>query len=336
MNRAQCIHACETLDLGTMIAEPQAIHGGLLHQVWRLETTQGIFALKQLHADIMQRAGIDEVYRLSERIAVQMAAQGIPAVAAQVDAQGEVLHYIENLPCIVYPWVEGETLSYSSLEPVHAQQIGAILAHIHSLHLSVPELGSLKWKHFHDDDWDILTYQAFDLNLPWAYPVRAAMPKLIEWTHAYEAVEKVCLQHLVVSHTDLDPKNVIWQDAHTPYLIDWEAAGWIHPTVELANVALGWSDLSTGNVREDIFQAALDGYLQNGGMLLISGLDAVYGSMGNWLGWLLFNMRRSLGECAENEEEQQLGNREATKTLAILQTLAAHAEKWAGSIDARR
>jgi hypothetical protein len=106
--------------------------------------------------------------------------------------------------------------------------------------------------------------------------------------------------------------------------------------VELINVALNWSNLAEGTVREDIFQAVLDGYLQHGGVLQITGLNAMDGCIGNWLGWLLFNMRRSLGEFVENEEEQQLGIRETKKTLAILQMLATHAEEWAASIDRRR
>jgi thiamine kinase-like enzyme len=336
MDRAQVTRLCEICGLGIAITEPQAITGGLIHRLWRLTTTQGMFAVKQLHAAIMKKPGIRDAFRLSERISAMMAHQGIPAVVALADSQGEVLHTSGDQAYIVYPWIEGETLSMLSIGVEHARQMGAILAHIHALHLNVPEMGTLEWKHFNDDDWDILTYQAFDLNLPWAYPVRAAMPKLVEWTRAYEAVEHTFSQHLVISHTDLDSKNVIWRNAQTPEIIDWEAAGWIHPTMELVNVALSWSGISTGAIRDDIFQATFEGYLQAGGVLLDSSMNAIYGSMGTWLGWLLFNLRRSLGESVESDEEQQLGIREATNTLAILQTIATHAQDWATKIDALR
>jgi hypothetical protein len=58
--------------------------------------------------------------------------------------------------------------------------------------------------------------------------------------------------------------------------------------------------------------------------------------MGIWLGWLLFNMRRSLGESVVSEEERKLGIQETTNTLATLRTMAVHAEEWAARVDARK
>ncbi len=40
----------------------------------------------------------------------------------------------------------------------------------------------------------------------------------------------------MISHTDLDRKNVIWQK-NVPFIIDWEASGYINPTIELIQVA---------------------------------------------------------------------------------------------------
>lgn len=45
----------------------------------------------------------------------------------------------------------------------------------------------------------------------------------------------------VISHRDLDPKNVMW-DGMNPYLIDWEAAGPVNPYQEFLEVALYWVD----------------------------------------------------------------------------------------------
>ena len=35
-------------------------------------------------------------------------------------------------------------------------------------------------------------------------------------------------QNQVISHRDLDPKNVMWKN-DAPYIIDWEAAGYVNP-----------------------------------------------------------------------------------------------------------
>ncbi|GAC1361329.1 MAG: hypothetical protein NVSMB44_14710 [Ktedonobacteraceae bacterium] len=214
-----------------------------------------------------------------------------------------------------------------------ARQIGALLARMHTLALDIPEVAPLEWKHFHKDDWDILTFQASEAELPWTYPVRAALPMLLQWTQRYEDAGEKLMRHLVVSHRDLDQKNVLWPTSATPKIIDWEAAGLVNPTTELVSVALTWSGLAAGAVNKAIFTELIEAYLQAGGVLEDASLDALHGLLGTWLGWLLFNMRRSLGESITTEDERQLGIRETMSTLAILRSLAQHTETWATWLD---
>jgi thiamine kinase-like enzyme len=151
----------------------------------------------------------------------------------------------------------------------------------------------------------------------------------------YEQAAERLSHNLVVSHRDLDQKNVIWPDPASPFLIDWEAAGLVNPTKELAGVALSWSGQNVGPPREDTFSAIVEAYFEAGGILTATGLDAIHGMMGTWLAWLLFNMRRSLGESISSEEERLIGVRETTSTLAILRNLAEHAEIWAAWLEGR-
>lgn len=333
MKQSQAEQLCTAYGLGTLVAGPQAVSGGLLHHMWRLTTTEGVFAVKQLNPAIMRKPGIHEAYRLSEQIAQDMAARGIPALAALEHGRDQL--YIADDTCIVYPWVDGHTISAGPATPEQAYCLGTILAHIHALDLQYPTLPPLAWKHFHDEDWDILTFQAADMNLPWANPVRAALPMLMKYSHCYEDVGKTLGQHLVVSHCDLDQKNVLWQQAPTPtpILIDWEAAGLINPTMELAGLALNWSGQPVGEADTDSFAAVMQGYVQADGKVQACGIDAIHGHIGTWLGWLLFNMRRSLGEAVTDEEERQLGVRETMGTLHILRSIVAHADTWAGWVD---
>lgn len=334
MNTTQVVHLCAMAGLGEPLEEPQAVTGGLLHRVWRLKTTGGTFALKQLNAALLQKPGVQHAYRLSEHIASAMAAQGIPAVAAQAHGAGDVIYELDDMTLLVYRWIDGSVLPAESVTLEQARQIGALLARMHALHLQVPEVPPFEWTHFEDEDWDILTFQASDLNLPWANQVRSVLPRLLEWTRAYEEAGKVLSQHMLVSHTHCDPSNVIWSDPATPWLIDWEAAGLINPTMELVGAALTWSGLLAGQAGEERFSALLAAYCSAGGKIEGSGQRAIQAYMGTWLGWLLFNMRRSLGESVTNEDEQLIGIRETTNTLTILRTLATHAASWAALVDA--
>jgi aminoglycoside phosphotransferase (APT) family kinase protein len=332
MNTSHVEQLCVTCGLGKLLAEPQAVSGGLIHRMWRLTTMQGSFAVKQLNPAIMRRPGMQDVYRLSERIAADMVGHGIPAITA-VSCQGDTLQIVDDEHYLLYPWVNGEMLPTLPSDTVHAHVIGSILGRMHTLDLSYPEITSLQCEHFHEDDWEMLAFQAVDQELSWAYPVRAALPKLLEWCRWYEEASETLSRSLVVSHRDLDQKNILWCNTTTPYLIDWEAAGLINPTMELATVALSWSGLAVGEMSEETFAAVMDGYAQAGGTVCDPGITAIYGSMGTLLGWLLFNMRRSLGEAVSSGEERDLGAREAKQTLAILRNLAHHAETWAGWID---
>ncbi len=323
---------CKVYGLGNPLVELQAVSGGLLHRVWRLDTAQGTFAIKQLNPAILQKPHIRAIYRLSEHIAEAMAAHGIPAVAA-LTCDGDPVQEIEGSTVMVYRWIEGKTLSSEAVEPEYARQIGTLLGHMHALNLQFPELPQPEWEHVHDDDWDLLTVHAYDAGIPWATPVRAVMHRLVEWSRLSEQAGERLSQTYVASHRDPGQKNVIWQNEHTPWLIDWEAAGLVNPTMELVSGALDWSGLAGGVLREDTFAAMMESYVNAGGIVRDAGIDALHGVMGIWLGWLVFNMRRSLGESIIDEEERQLGIRETPLAIARLRTLAHYAEQWARWID---
>jgi Ser/Thr protein kinase RdoA (MazF antagonist) len=332
MNASHAEQLCLACGLGKLLAEPQAVSGGLIHRVWRLTTAQGSFAVKQLNPAIMRQPGIQDAYRLSERIAADLAKHSIPAIAA-LSFQGDTLQIIDDEHYVLYAWVDGETLPLTHADDERAHLIGNILGRMHTLHLSYPEIAPLHWEPFDGDDWEMLAFQAVDQELSWAYPIRAALPKLLEWSQWYEKASETLGHTLVVSHCDLDQKNVLWSNGTTPHLIDWEAAGLINPTMELVGVALSWSGLAANEMKEATFAAVMDGYVQAGGIVQDTGITAIYGYIGTVLGWLLFNMRRSLGEAASSVEECKLGAREARQTLVTVGNLAYHAEKWAKWID---
>ena len=316
-----------------MVGEPQEITGGFVHRIWRLNTTRGSYAIKQLNSIIMQYPDIYETYHTSERIAAAMRAVGIPAVVALTGKDNDTLHIIENDAFQVYKWIDGATLSSHSVEPERARLIGSTLARMHTLHQSFPELIPPDMEPFSDDEWDMLTFQAADRGVSWAQPVRNALPRIAEWGQWESQAGKLLEKKLMVSHRDMNQKNVLWQDAHTFAILDWESAGLINPTMELVGAAFSWSGLVQGMPDEASFNALLEGYAVSGGIIRDTGLTAIHSVIGNWLYWLHFNMFRSF---SDSEQERQVSESETIQTLTLLYALANNAETWAGWVEKYR
>jgi Ser/Thr protein kinase RdoA (MazF antagonist) len=258
-------------------------------------------------------------YRRAEGIAREMAARGVPALAALPRRNG-LVQRIKGAYVAVFPWAEGKTLPFSAASPEQARQIGILLGQMHTFKLAIPGLEIPIWKVLRDDDWVLLARRAAGAHAPWTEEIRARLRELCWWSRLARDANPRLWNTLVASHCDVGQSNVIWRDAHTPALVDWESAGLINPTLELVKAALDWSGISVGEPEEASFQAVLAGYRGAGGQLHDSAHDALAGTLGHWLEWLEFNMRRSLDTTA-SPEERSLGVSETTRALATLQRI---------------
>jgi aminoglycoside phosphotransferase (APT) family kinase protein len=123
--------------------------------------------------------------------------------------------------------------------------------------------------------------------------------------------------HLVISHGDLDQKNVLWDDSDNPWLIDWECARWMNPTHEALMQALNWSGV-VGEFSPAVFKAFIAAYRQAGGHIDNQHLGAAYQCvLGDWLNWLMYNV----GRCMDADEPAQrdTGQKQVALSLAALQ-----------------
>ena len=66
-------------------------------------------------------------------------------------------------------------------------------------------------------------------------------------------------ENLVISHRDLDRKNVMWQ-GKSPFILDWEASGYVNPTIELISTAYYWAGGETEELDTSKFQVFLNSY----------------------------------------------------------------------------
>lgn len=59
---------CRQLELGELIAPPEALSGGYMHKMYSLETERGKYALKLLNPHIMRRDSAMANYRQAEKL----------------------------------------------------------------------------------------------------------------------------------------------------------------------------------------------------------------------------------------------------------------------------
>lgn len=338
MDQEQTHTVCEAFALGTPIGEPQGVPGGLLHHMWRMETESGIYAVKEISSAYLHRPESAEIITTTERIAAAMAHAGIPAIPALSPSMSAASPLLPagDASFLVYPWVEGQTLPLGAVDVSAAQTIGALLGRIHRVQMSgdIWQTRPIEIHAFQDDSWVLLARRGAALELPWAAALREATLRLAVWNARYRRSAGALLRTAVVSHRDLDQKNVLWRGPDNPALVDWESAGAINPAVELAGVALDWSGIGIGEPVPDVFRAVVAGYRSTGAAFTTDPRDALYAQLAHWMAWLKFNLYRSLGEIPTETLERDIGTHEAINTLAALERLASGVDLYASWLRA--
>ncbi len=319
---------CRSFELGEVLRQPEPVCGGRLHHVWKLETTEGSFALKVLNERLMQKKDIASAYERSENLARSFAALKIPAVSALL-RNSKSLHIIEDSAYMIFPWIEGKALKVGTVDDKCAEKMGTVLGHIHAINLGLdPEHKDFKKPAFSSGDpdkWSAIISETKAANIPLGDVLAENTEKIRAWSlQACNAVE-VLNKNLILSHGDLDQHNVIWRDNFDPAIIDWESAGLQNPFVELLNLCLDWSGFPESSPNKQAFLACLQGYqkanagktlfgisataFSESGFLESGFLETVFnGEIAYLLRWLLFSLHRAL---ASSNEEKQIALSEA-------------------------
>ena len=298
------------LNLGEVIEEPLRVTGGLLHHMYKVSIKDKAYAVKVLNPIIMKRKPAMGHFIFSEAFARHAYRNGINSVHA-VEFDGKVVQECCNQHYLVFPWLEGKTLQKEDIDQSKCKKIGTLLARIHNLNYEeVNESGSsvdfVDWDQYIPLASKAIWFDEFSSNLD--------KIKMIE----KEAISALMNnQSNVISHRDLDPKNIMWQDVMNPVVIDWESTGPVNAGVELLKVALDWSD---GGQNKLEFQSVIKAYSEKQEIDLLHVSEALYTINDGKLKWLDYNIKRSLGIESSNEEEQLLGTNEVISTLKDIMT----------------
>lgn len=316
---------CDLLQLGGSRAEPARLSGGFHHRVWRLETLRGPHVVKQLSPDTdLANTATRRHFNASERVAVALAELGIHAIHA-IPHGDNYLHLIDGVGYLVYPWTEAKALGSDRVSRVHALVIARVLATIHRADIQAPIIADEEPDYVTADELTTLADQARDHGLDCADELGARLPRLESICSARAHAISTLSHRQVVSHGDLDQKNVLWNCNHEPVLIDWESARSINPTREVLEEALDWSGLRS-SFDEDVFGSFMREYQVAGGVIeekeITAAFDAVAGA---WLDWLAYNIGRAVN--LEEPEQRALGNRQAGIALSTITLLEALAPK---------
>ncbi|MEO8400531.1 MAG: phosphotransferase [Gammaproteobacteria bacterium] len=309
---------CKSYKLGQCLSEPEPCSGGLLHRIWRFDTTKGSYILKVLNPTIMRLPDRLARYRVTELIA-RAFEKTIPAIAALMHHHDPLFRY-ENETIMVFPYLKARVLQPTEINAMHTAAIGRVLAVIHNTYIYIHDVPPVELLQQHFSTPEILSKlsaRAPDIAKQFSV-CEKVIYQIISLCHANE---NILTNNIVISHRDCDPKNVLWDEKNQYYFIDWESAGRINKTKDLVATAIYWSLDERYIIESEHLVAFLSAYQENSGMVVKEEIEAgFYGLLGDWLGWLEFNFSR-IAECEENSAEFLLGKSEAEKTLFALPRL---------------
>lgn len=313
---------CSQLDIGTPARELSRVYGGLHHKVWRLETDRGTYAIKQLAADTdLNDADILHHYNASEAIAEAFAGRGVPAIFA-LKHQAVYVQVIEDAGYLVHPWRDAVALDISDISEKHAIEVAHILAQMHSMDLDFPGLKQHAFDAHSEENLLLLVDIAQAYHIELSATLQKGLPTFLDIVNAQGSAIQVLENHQVISHGDLDQKNVLWDAAGKPALIDWESARKLNPTHEILLEALNWSGIGS-HFNQDLFGKILSAYQQAGGVIEQDSVTAAYHCiLGDWVNWLMYNVGRCLD--LENADERITGEKQIEFALSTLQHIMDH------------
>jgi len=252
------------------------VRGKSSNRLYRLDTDQGSFAVKDLNlADRRGAYRPGDVFRF-ERAAF---AAGIP-MPEPISADSGVL---------VHRWVEGDKLPEAPVPAAFALEIGEILARIHAL--------GVQWTHAPAEDpaprdWPELAEQAAATGQPWADELASRAGTFLAIADFVDTCERP--GPVVVTHKDIRPWNLLARDGR-PVILDWELSGALELASELGSTALsvakgpGFDSIEPG-----VFRSVLNGYVAGGGVLPPPGPSWFVFMIEGWLGFTRWNIVRCL------------------------------------------
>lgn len=286
---------------GTCIKEINKVSGGLSHRMYKVSTDKGIYAIKELNSGVMKRTEAFSNFIFSEKVAEIVKHNKITAIGA-MKVNNDIITKIDDSYYMIFEWLDGRILNADEITEKHCEIIGEILAKIHNIDFTEIEDEKRKNIDLEYFEWNKYCNLAEKHNKVYTNLLKENIDLLYKLNEKSIKALEYANENLIISHTDLDRKNVMWQE-YNPFIIDWEASGYINPTIELIQVAWYWSGGDVENIDYNKFRILIKSYKKYYKSNIDKNAeDLVYADIYGGLEWLNYNLKRSL--CIENNYEQ--------------------------------
>lgn len=280
--------------------------------MYSVRTDRKRYAVKALNPQVMLRPEALGSIIESERIAA-VASRQLPAAPA-LAFNGLAVQELEGQHYLIFDWIDGVTLSNNEIAVSHCAMMGSILAALHKINFG--DLCSIEGFSFEEPtvDWRFYLQMGIHSGAVWVDVMNENIGRLEAWSMQLERAVKILAAGTVVSHRDLEPKNVMWSSGNL-IIIDWEAAGHIHPAHDMVETAVYWSRAENGRIDEDKFKAFISAYKHIYGLIAADWVAVLNRGFSSLSGWLEYSLKRSLGiECCD-ATEQQMGTEHVVDTV---------------------
>lgn len=307
---------CAGLDLGQCRGEITPVYGGFHHRMWRLETDRGAFAIKQLSpAAQLDDPSVRAHFEASESAADAFACVGVPAIVALRGSAG-YLQQRDGEGYLVYHWTDARAAGRNTITAQQGAHVAGLMANMHLADIRVAGLPAMEFDCHSEDNIAALVAWAVQRNVRDARELESRLPDMLKVVGLQSEAIRTLESRLVVSHGDLDHKNVLWTEDGEPLLIDWESVRRLNPTYELILEALDWSGI-TGNFNGGAFADFLAAYRRAGGVIDVGSIDAAVSCVvGDWVNWMMFNVGRAMD--LDHPREHRVGSEQVDLAFSTL------------------
>jgi thiamine kinase-like enzyme len=300
--------------------------------MWRLETTSGAFAVKEIALDSESAWTADRIERafVLERAAF---AAGIsmprPVRVAETDMCLAQVHRSDGSRATVrvHEWVEGEGLQRVVYGTDFATRVSGVISRIHALAMPAGVTQAEALVTLGGDHWRELAERVERSDAEWKWEFRAILPTLAE-IEAYVDRARSDATPLIFGHRDADQKNWMKTAAKDLLLVDWDAAGPVNPRHEVASLALTWAGAHLGEPDWKCVRAWITGYREGGGVL-----DAIRPTdLADFVAVLSqsfeYNARRAIGERPGDNADRKQSSDIVRRGFKDLPRYMRSVERW--------